>query len=150
VNIFAPWLPPRTKMLIELSSLFSFEEYFNPETNEILSARENAFSYKFTAPIAKFPDDEINFHKLADYVNFEYDTTGMENGLEDRSEALLKSKVTTNRNVIKEFDNSLFMSRGWQEEAFREEFYLENNQTGSDEIPVLMESPRALSTDGFS
>ena len=64
MNIFAPWLPPRTKMLIELSSLFSFEEYFVILS---LSGRpvKTVFSFCFGLIFSVFSNDNsINSAKF--------------------------------------------------------------------------------------
>ena len=69
------------------------------------------------------PDDIIDFHQEADYANHEYNTRGKENLLEDRSEALKRSRVTTDRGVIERFNDSSFMAMGWHKIAYQKDMY---------------------------
>ena len=94
-----------------------FQTYSNPVTNEILRTLEDSYSYKFNKALRRMPDDKINIHQEADYANYEYNTRGKENLLEDRSEALKRSNATTDRGVIEKFDVSPFMAEGWHEIA---------------------------------
>ena len=113
-----------------------FQTYSNPVTNEILWTRENSYSYKFEKTLRRMPDDTIDFHEKADYANYEYDTRGEENLLEDRSEALKRSIVTKDRGVIEKFDASPFMAAGWHKTAYQEDFYKKYDQQDIGKDPI--------------
>ena len=75
VNIFAPWLPPKTKMFIVLSSLFSFEEYFVILS---LSGRpvKTVFSFCFSLIFSVFlNDNRINSASDALYLDMFLEST---------------------------------------------------------------------------
>ena len=113
-----------------------FQTYSNPVTNEILWTREDSYSYKFNKTLKRMPDDKIDMHQEADYTNYEYNTEGEENLLEDRSEALKISSVTTDRGVIEKFDVSPFMAAGWHEIAYQEDFYKKYDQQDIGKDPI--------------
>ena len=108
-------------------SFLVFQTYYNPINQKPYWTRESGYSYGFTDSIRKKPSDGIDFHSEADYANFEYDPEGLENQLEDRSEALKRSKVSTDGGVIERFDDTEFMASGWHKKAFQEEFYAREN-----------------------
>lgn len=99
-----------------------FQTYSNPATNNTLWTLEDSYSYKFNQGLSQMPDDIIDIHQEADYANYEYNTRGEENLREDRSAALKRSIVTTDRGVIERFDDSSFMATGWYRIAYQEDF----------------------------